>query len=386
MASLIKHRNQYCSKIRKWNGVKEVVTKIPLRTNKKDVAVVRHHKVESSENHIKDGIIQKYQFKQYFEWLNDTGTSKISLLTLSEAVAQFIDAHKINVSISSIKRIKISLNNVIKSWKGNTPIKHINTNDVEQFKRDYNGIHKVAGINLNLRNIKTFLRWCVENNLIEYMPKIKMLREPKKPPQYISEDNFGRLLELDTIDAFFKRAFVLYLTTGCRRSEIVEGTLDGKILIVPATLSKSRIERQITLNEVQVKIVKEIHKARDTHLLKGYNITSFKERFTKAFTRACDEINIESNKLHCLRHTFAVTQWIISKDIYEVKNLLGHTSVTTTERYAQFNIDRLAQDFPSAYKVRLEIEKVKENAIRTPLIRTPLKDIIELPSVDKAKA
>tara|TARA_Y100001970_G_C14095185_1_gene782233 strand:- start:48 stop:1208 length:1161 start_codon:yes stop_codon:yes gene_type:complete len=386
MASLIKHRNQYCSKIRKWNGVKEVVTKIPLRTNKKDVAVVRHHKVESSENHIKDGIIQKYQFKQYFKWLNDTGTSEISLLTLSEAVAQFIDAHKINVSISSIKRIKISLNNVIKSWKGNTPIKHINTNDVEQFKRDYNGIHKVAGINLNLRNIKTFLRWCVENNLIENMPKIKMLREPKKPPQYISEDNFGRLLELDTIDAFFKRAFVLYLTTGCRRSEIVEGTLDGKILIVPATLSKSRIERQITLNEVQVKIVKEIHKARDTHLLKGYNITSFKERFTKAFTRACDEINIESNKLHCLRHTFAVTQWIISKDIYEVKNLLGHTSVTTTERYAQFNIDRLAQDFPIAYKLRLEIEKVKENAIRTPLIRTPLKDIIELPSVDKAKA
>ena len=25
-----------------------------------------------------------------------------------------------------------------------------------------------------------------------------------------------------------KRAFFLYLTTGCRRSEVIEGTLDGK--------------------------------------------------------------------------------------------------------------------------------------------------------------
>ena len=69
--------------------------------------------------------------------------------------------------------------------------------------------------------------------------------------------------------------------------------------------------------------------------------------------------------LHCLRHTFAVIQWIMSNDIYEVKNLLGHTSVTTTEKYAQFNLDRLKQDFPSAYEVRLKVEKVRKNGINT---------------------
>ena len=71
MATLIKHGNQYCSKIQKWNGIKQETTTIPLRTNKKDTAVVRHHKVEKSEQHIKDGIIKKYQFNDYFEWLND---------------------------------------------------------------------------------------------------------------------------------------------------------------------------------------------------------------------------------------------------------------------------------------------------------------------------
>ena len=380
MATIIKRRQQYVSRIRKWNGVKEEVTYIPLRTDKKNTALTRHNAVKLEEKNIKEGHIEKYQFKGYFPWLNDEGTSKLSLLTLSEAVEQFIDSHKINVSEPSIKRIKISLNNAIKCWRKSTPIKQINLTHIEQFKRDYSDIHSIAGINLNLRNIKTFLRWCDENSIIDKVPKIKMLREPKRAPQYVSEQDFGRLLQLDSLDAFFKRAFVLYLTTGCRRSEIIEGKLDGKILIVPASISKSRIEREITLNDIQIRIVKEIHKARDTYLLKGKDITSFKERFTKAFSRACNEINIESNKLHCLRHTFAVTQWIVSKDIYEVKQLLGHTSVTTTERYAQFNMDRLAQDFPSAYKVRLEIDKVRDNYNRTPLIRTTLNELMDAPS------
>ena len=104
----------------------------------------------------------------------------------------------------------------------------------------------------------------------------------------------------------------------------------------------------------------------------GKQLDTFKERFSKAFHNATNEINCDSNTLHCLRHTYAVTQWITSNDIYEVKNLLGHTSVTTTERYAQFNLDRLAQDFPSAYQVRLEVEKVRKNGSDTPLGDTPL--------------
>jgi len=386
MATLIKHRKQYCSKIQKLKDGKRISTKIPLRTDKKDVALIRHHRVEKSEKHIKEGLIQKHQFNGYFEWLNDEGVSKLVEQSVSDAIQLFVNSHSVNVSDSSIERIRVSMNCVLNVWGSSTPIKQITNHHIEDFKSEYSDIHKVGGINLNLRNIKTFLRFCVDEKMLKHMPKIKMFREPKRLPKYLSEDNLKTLLNADNLSDFMKRSFYLLVTTGCRRSEVIDGTLDGKILIVPAPLSKSRIEKEISLNDTQVDIVKEIHLMRDSHILKGYKLCNFKNYFTKAFEKAAKRVGLKGYTLHCLRHTFAVTQWIVSNDIYEVKNLLGHTSIKTTEKYAQFNMDRLSQDFPSAYQVRLEVEKVRKSVIDTPLCDTPFNQIDKSSSSKSVRA
>ena len=113
---------------------------------------------------------------------------------------------------------------------------------------------------------------------------------------------------------------------------------------------------------------KEYLDIKDVSVLSNLSVSTIRRRIEDGMKDGC---------LHCLRHTYAVMSWITSNDIYEVKNHLGHTSVKTTEKYAQFNMDRLAQDFPSAYQVRLEVEKVRKNAISTPLISTPMKEITE---------
>ena len=51
--------------------------------------------------------------------------------------------------------------------------------------------------------------------------------------------------------------------------------------------------------------------------------------------------------LHCLLHTYAVRRYLQTRDIYLVKQEMGHASVTTTEVYAKFSLRRLEMDFPS---------------------------------------
>ena len=62
---------------------------------------------------------------------------------------------------------------------------------------------------------------------------------------------------------------------------------------------------------------------------------------------------------HCLRHTFAVRRYLQTRDIYQVKQEMGHSSVTTTEIYAKFSLRRLEMDFPSLVCIA-QLGKIRE--------------------------
>ena len=78
-------------------------------------------------------------------------------------------------------------------------------------------------------------------------------------------------------------------------------------------------------------------------------VTSWTENLSKTFLKAMREIDGDDTKyyLHCLRHTFAVRRYLQTRDIYLVKQEMGHASVKTTEKYAKFSLRRLEMDFPS---------------------------------------
>jgi integrase len=71
-------------------------------------------------------------------------------------------------------------------------------------------------------------------------------------------------------------------------------------------------------------------------------------KISKTFNRAVDEAGLNDGiddrrqkvTFHTLRHTFA--SWLVMAGIslYEVKELLGHASLTMTERYAHLAPDR----------------------------------------------
>jgi len=66
------------------------------------------------------------------------------------------------------------------------------------------------------------------------------------------------------------------------------------------------------------------------------------------FKKALIDIGADRSKhFHSLRHTFAVRRLIQGTSIYDLKLLMGHSSVTTTEVYSKMNLKRVSQDFPT---------------------------------------
>jgi len=86
---------------------------------------------------------------------------------------------------------------------------------------------------------------------------------------------------------------------------------------------------------------------------------------SKKFKQALRNIGADEKKnFHSLRHTFAVRSLIKGVSIYELKLLMGHSSVTTTECYSNINLKRVSQDFPTlASKEQEAVKLVKRDTV-----------------------
>ncbi|WP_051023959.1 site-specific integrase [Thiorhodovibrio frisius] len=73
----------------------------------------------------------------------------------------------------------------------------------------------------------------------------------------------------------------------------------------------------------------------------------------KGFLAACAKAGIEDFRFHDLRHTCAA--WLVTSGVplTEVRDLLGHSSVTMTERYAHLAPDRIRSAVAILDKSRL---------------------------------
>lgn len=342
MASLKNRRETWYARIRMVTDGRKTEKQIPLRTKSKVTARERLELVNRDEESIRKGL------NISFPWLNDEGINKIIKLSISEIVEQWLSQRSSEgIRQSTIKRNRYSLESLMSHIGTSMPLSKVSTSMIDSYRNHC--IHKgnkPNGININLRAIKTFFNWCVKRDLIEKNLFVDMVSKPKELPLYIPDRLFNELMQLEWLDDNYKTAFSFYRDTGCRRSEPFLGELHGDWLLIGGNETKQRMDKELSLSHINLGRITEMRAFLESY--KG-TLDSWVGNLSKTFLKAMREVDGQDTKyhLHCLRHTFAVRRYLQTRDIYLVKQELGHSSVVTTEIYAKFSLRRLEADFPS---------------------------------------
>ena len=107
--------------------------------------------------------------------------------------------------------------------------------------------------------------------------------------------------------------------------------------------SKSGRPRHVPLSDAAVAVLERQEPVEDNpHVFPGSGNGRPLENLRRAWDRAKRRAGLDADlRIHDLRHAFASTLVNNGRPIYEVAEILGHSQLSTTKRYAHFQNDRL---------------------------------------------
>ena len=205
---------------------------------------------------------------------------------------------------------------------------------------------KACTVDMRLRLLKAFFRFLIEREILrsEILSKRLSVKVPDALPRAMDPDDVKRLLSV--IDNVRDRAMVtVLLRTGMRIGELLNTLVsevhlkEKKIEIYEA--EKTRVGRVVYLSEDAIVALKAWLRKRNkdyAYLIYGRKGKSLTYQAARNRFEICLEIAGLSHKgysLHCLRHTFATELLNAGMRIECLQQLLGHSSLEMTRRYAR---------------------------------------------------
>ena len=334
---------------------------IPLNTDMKSDAIIRGKVVRNNEEDIRNGVIQKFQYKEYFEWMNEEGTSVLIQNTLKNVIPQYLDYKNATKRKSTANRDRIAINQLCDFIGYSKPIADIDYLHIEGKSGLINHLrskgYKDSGINITLRHLRTFFNWLYNKaKLIDEPIKFDMIDEGEQLYCYFNEYEINSIYnyiddEGNGIDSFYKRCLYFYEHTGVRAIEPFIGELIGDWLIIDASKSKGKNVRKIQLSEELKAILMEMQSFRDEYVAGGSpepNVRAY-TRISRTLLKITRALELTGKKLtiKSFRHTYGIRRVYLTGNIFQVAMEMGHKNVTTTQHYLRFPMDMIKSDFPS---------------------------------------
>lgn len=151
--------------------------------------------------------------------------------------------------------------------------------------------------------------------------------------RWLTLEEEKRLLDSATNPAWLRSLIFVALHTGMRRGEILDlrwQNVDLLRRLISIVKSKNGEKRTIPMSNSLYNLLKGMN-VRD---ISGRVFPLSKSSVRHAFDAVVEKANLEDFRFHDLRHTFATRLVQNGVDLYKVKELLGHKTITMTMRYA----------------------------------------------------
>lgn len=175
----------------------------------------------------------------------------------------------------------------------------------------------------------------------------RKLKEPEGRVRWISNkeaDALIRAADSEPKAPWLGRFIRLGLHTGCRKGELLglewsRVDFQTGLFYLEAVHTKSAKRRSVPMNAIARDAMMQLMRFRSEHApdspwvfcnKQGKQVRSIR----RSFSTACKRASIENFRIHDLRHTCASWLAIAGVPLTEVRDLLGHSSVAMTERYA----------------------------------------------------
>lgn len=222
-----------------------------------------------------------------------------------------------------------------------------------------------------LSAIRSFFRYMVKNGRIKDSPaeRVATPRREKTIPAYLPVDEMFRLLDSIKMEGILnlrnRAIFETLYSTGVRVSELAGlnvSDVDCEKRLI-RVLGKGNKERLVPIGKKAVAFIQDYRgqlKVENGHT--GFDGPLFLNKnkgrlTTRSIQRILEKIVNECALLtpvspHALRHSFATHLLDAGADLRVVQELLGHKSLSSTQKYTHVSIDKLMEIYDKAHPRR----------------------------------
>lgn len=234
-------------------------------------------------------------------------------------------------------------------------------------RRDFRKPVSVCTINNYIRNLRVFFNWLDVEDVTKKNPmkKIRQLKTNRKAKEYISDEDFKKLINcLDKSYFSEHRDFamiMLMIDSGMRLGEcscllLEDVNLAKRQIFLKAEITKGRKDRMVYFSAKTEQILRRWVQYKDRYSTTDYlfptrsstgvhiQVSNFETNFKHYLRRSGLDEDISP---HCLRNNFAKRCLMNGMDIYTLSRILGHSSVTVTE---QAYLDLTDEDLGKRYQ------------------------------------